>query len=96
MSYCSGYIGFFFLMIVLMFMDVGDTHDEAIFGSLFVYLYKNYFHVNYLKSSIEQRGYTPSEVVMMQLRRTQVSRLTLVRPVSFAESTLPFTHQCSR
>ena len=36
MSYCSGYIGFF--MIVLMFMDVGDTHDGAIFGSLFVYL----------------------------------------------------------
>ena len=30
-------------MIVLMFMDVGDTHDGATFGSLFVYLYKNYF-----------------------------------------------------
>lgn len=34
---------FLSLMIALMFMDVGDTHDEAIFGSLFVYLYKNYF-----------------------------------------------------
>lgn len=33
MSYCSGYI-VFFSYDFLMFMDVGDTHDEAIFGSL--------------------------------------------------------------
>lgn len=43
---------FFSLMIALMFMDVGDTHDEAIFWFSFCLPLQELFHVNYLKSSI--------------------------------------------
>lgn len=63
-------------------MDVGDTHDEAIFGSLFVYLYIRIISRELFKEQHSLRGYTRFEVVVMQLRKTHALRLTLVRPVT--------------